>query len=329
MNSRFALTHADIDSLLEVPISQSSAQQRTGRCGREQAGSCFRLYTESFYESMPSSQVPEIQRCSLTFAILHLLAAGQQDINSFDFLDAPEPAALSIAQMDLFAIGALDESLRLTEAGRKMALFPLEPRYARILLASFDHGCPSDIIDILSALFAENLVLSPAAKREEASEKQKIFHHRHGDHLMLLNVVRAYESLPTSERARWAQEHFISQKALNSMERIRKQLRTRCERLELDWRPSCGDETDGILLSCATGLASSTAIRQPDGKYQTTAGHVSVWLHPSSCLHGRAPPMIMYNELIFTNRPYVRFVSAIRPSYVKEVAPQVFGRRSM
>ena len=79
--------------MLEVPISQSSAQQRAGRCGREAAGTCYRLYTEQSFSDMPKTQAPEMQRSSLSFTLLHLLAAGQEDIKSFEFMDPPKPEA--------------------------------------------------------------------------------------------------------------------------------------------------------------------------------------------------------------------------------------------
>ena len=154
-----------------------------------------------------------------------------------------------------------------------MSRFPLEPMSSRILLAAFEHGCPSDVITLLAALSVEHLVLSPASKREEAATAHAPFRHPSGDHATLLNMVRAYDNLgPHEDKRQWALDHFLSVKGLPQVDRARKQLQQRCARLDLDWTPSCGDDLERVVMACASGLVTQAALKQPDGHYRTLMG---------------------------------------------------------
>lgn len=125
-----------IESLLVEPISKSSARQRTGRAGREAPGLCFRLYTEDTFDRLEEDAVPEIKRCNLESAILSLMATGIDDPAGFDFMDRPSKSGILRSLEHLYALEALDDDGKLTETGRKMAAFPVDPPYAKVLLQS-------------------------------------------------------------------------------------------------------------------------------------------------------------------------------------------------
>lgn len=248
----------------------------------QSAGTCYRLYTELDYRQLDQALLPEIQRCSLAFALLHLLASGQEDVFAFDFMDRPEDSAMAAALMELHGLGALNDDGKITIVGRQMASLPLEPRQAKALLASFAHGCPLEMVDLLSLLgSADSLLAVPHNQRDEAAEARSKFIHRSGDHMMLLNILRTFEDIcgtmkSVKERRAWCRDHFLSLKTLNQVLDTRKQLRERIERMNLgfDWKVSCGDNIDLILQCLLEGNFVNTAMRMPDGSYRRTTGNM-------------------------------------------------------
>ncbi|KAG0659288.1 putative ATP-dependent RNA helicase dhr2 [Rhodotorula mucilaginosa] len=317
-----------IDSLVVESISQSSAKQRAGRAGRETDGWCFRLYTECAYEQMEKRSQPEIQRVSLSFALLHLLAAGQEDVFRFEYMDRPSKESIIGALLTLHGLEALDKQGRITPLGRKMAQLPLEPVYARVLLASFAEGCPREIIDLVSLLGSrDQLIINTASTREQATAARQKFIHRTGDHMMLLNILRAYEELDgKDERKAWCMDNFVSFKAIQSVLDARKQLRERVERLGLgDWEESVGDDAEPVLNALVGGLFANTALLQEDGSYRHTLTKQNVAIHPSSTLHNKKAPAIVYDELVLTTKTYARGVSSVPPKAIRQKAPSVFN----
>jgi len=125
-----------IESLLVEPISKSSARQRMGRAGREAPGLCFRLYTEDSFDLLEEDAIPEIKRCNLESAILSLKATGIDDVTRFDFMDRPSKSGLLRSLEHLYALEALDDQGNLTDIGKQMAAFPVDPPYAKVLLQS-------------------------------------------------------------------------------------------------------------------------------------------------------------------------------------------------
>ncbi|GAA5946514.1 hypothetical protein JCM10213_002062 [Rhodosporidiobolus nylandii] len=317
-----------IDSLMTESISQSSAKQRAGRAGREADGYCFRLYTERAFYDLAKRTEPEIKRVSLTYALLHLLAAGQEDVMSFQYMDRPEKDAIVFALLTLRGLDALDSKGRITPLGQQMALLPLEPVYSRVLLSSFSEGCPREVLDLVSLLgSADQLLINTSATRDAATAARAKFIHRTGDHLMLLNILRAFEELEgKDERKQWCKDNFISLKAMNGVLDARKQLRERVERLKLgDWEQSAGDEAEPVLGALVGGLFANTAIRMEDGTYRHTVTKQLVSIHPSSSLHNKKAQAIVYDELVLTTKTYARGVSSIAPTLIKQKAPNVFS----
>lgn len=322
------LATVGIDTLVTAFISKSSARQRTGRAGRDSPGVCFRLYTEDAFLGLQESTKPEIQRVSLNFAILHLLASGMEDVWSFQFMDRPDKDAINAALFTLRGLDALNDRGHITPLGKEMASLPLEPVYSRILLSSFAEGCPKEIIDLLSLLGArDSLFINSATNREKANEMRMKFVHRTGDHKMLLNVLRAFEDVEDGERKEWCRDHFINLRAMGQVMDTRKQLIERCGRLEGDWdcTRSVGEESDPVLGACLAGLFANTAFMMPDGTYRHSVTKQPVAIHPGSLLHNKRAQAIMYDELILTSKAYARGVSAIQLSWMKSKAPNVFN----
>ncbi|KAF9468754.1 P-loop containing nucleoside triphosphate hydrolase protein [Collybia nuda] len=311
-------TGGGFDTLLTRAITKSSAMQRAGRAGREGMGLCFRLYTEDAFDTMDLSPEPEILRCSLTSSILQLKCLNQ-DLEDLDLMDMPDTESISSALKTLWLLDAIDQNKELTPLGRQMALFPLEPVHARAVIASREQGCTSEVLDIISVLSASSkLFVDVAEHREAASEARRMFRHASGDHLTILNVIRAYSDISTTggkaARREWCRKHFLNEKTLSEASEIRSQLRQACGRMRIDWNVSCGDGEGQLLKSLAYGLAQNSAFLQPDGSYKQTMGHSVIKIHPGSVLCDKKVPAIIYDELIYTNQIYARGVSSVQKS---------------
>ncbi|KAK2465764.1 hypothetical protein APHAL10511_002308 [Amanita phalloides] len=345
-------TGGGFDTLLTRDITKSSAMQRAGRAGREGPGFCFRLYTEESFNDMPVSAEPEIMRVSLASSILKLKCLDQ-DLEDLDLMDKPDRDSIISALKTLWLLSALDNSKRLTKIGRQMALFPLEPTHARSILASHEYSCAPQVLSIISILSASSkLFINVSEQRESAAEARKAFVNARGDHLTILNVVRAYDDVcrgqsqqnssenskwenegedgyvkkkkgkrkGKAERREWCRKYWVNERTLIEAREIRKQLESVCERL--GWSDSLRDaggsrekEEENVILSLGCGLVQNSAFLQPDGTYKQTMGRSIVKIHPGSVLAEKKVPAIVYDELIYTNQIYARGVSAVPRSF--------------
>ncbi|KAI7903027.1 P-loop containing nucleoside triphosphate hydrolase protein [Cokeromyces recurvatus] len=312
-----------VESLLLHPISKSSAWQRTGRAGREAAGVCYRLYTENVFKELEDDTVPEIRRCNLSSAVLSLKASGIDNVLEFDYMDRPSRASLIRALEELYALGAIDDKGCLSDLGKQMAEFPLDPTYSKVLIQSKEYGCSLEVIAIISLLSVDSIFFTPSDKREQAAEARKKFLHPDGDHLTLLNVLKSYWEVKGD--IEWCRENFINNRNMKIAMEVRDQLIRFCERIDMDPNSTCGGETDNVLKCFLTGFFQNTALLQPDGSYKSVAGSQVVKIHPGSAMFGKRVEGIMYNELVFTTKHYVRGVSAIQSAWLPQAAPKYFN----
>lgn len=158
-----------------------------------------------------------------------------------------------------------------------MAAFPLEPTLSRAIVASKESGCTQEVLDIVSILSASSkLFVESSEQRDAVSEARKKFRHPCGDHLTILNVVKAYQEIVQSEskggRKEWCRRHFLNERSLLEANDIREQLRQTCHRLGIDHHTSCGDKEDPVIQSLGHGLAMNLALLQPDGSYKQAIG---------------------------------------------------------
>lgn len=178
----------------------------------------------------------------------------------------------------LWFLQALDNKRELTDIGRSMNNFPLEPSLSRAVIASKEHGCISEVLDIVSLLSASSKVFFDSSEqRDEALEARSKFRHPSGDHLTALNAFRAYEEISGVESKagvrEWCRRQFVNEKALVEARKIREQLRGICERVKFDWRVSCSASEEPVLMSLLQGMSQRTALLSPDGTYRQFVGH--------------------------------------------------------
>ncbi|KAK5699807.1 Salivary acidic proline-rich phosphoprotein 1/2 [Elasticomyces elasticus] len=318
-----------LDSLLVKPISQSSADQRKGRAGREAAGQCYRLYTEASYKTLDKDNKPEILRCDLSQAVLTMKARGVDDVLGFPFLTPPPQEAMGKALLQLLQLNALAEDGKISTIGRKIARLPLTPALGRVILeaATSEMDCLLEVIDIVACLSVEHIFT--AVDTEEGREKAQIARsqllRREGDHLTYLAAVQAYAE-EQSDRRRWANEHMVSHRAMQSVMDVRKQLTAQCRQAKLllqdqEVRAATDEATQERILKCfLRGYSTKVARLCPDGSYKTFTGNQTVAIHPSSVLFGRKKvEAILYNQFVYTNKAYARDVSVVQLRWLEEM----------
>ncbi|KAI9282963.1 P-loop containing nucleoside triphosphate hydrolase protein [Umbelopsis sp. AD052] len=316
-----------VESLLVHPISKSSARQRMGRAGREAAGFCYRLYTEPSFGSLEENTIPEIKRCNLAAAVLNLKAAGVHDVLHFDYMDRPSRTSLSRALEQLYSLSAIDDKGTLTQEGKQMAEFPLDPVFSKVLIQSQQYECTSEVISIISLLSVDSVFFTPPDKRDNVAEAKKRFVHPDGDHLTLLNVLKSYWEVKGDKE--WCRENFINMRNIKIVLDVRNQLIQFCTRMGIVSSTSAGNETDNILKSFLSGFFQNTALLQPDGTYKSVVGGQTISIHPGSSMFGKRVEAIMYNELVFTTRQYVRGVSTVQGAWLPMAAPKYFGNSKL
>ncbi|MEE6469896.1 hypothetical protein FKM82_008809 [Ascaphus truei] len=221
------------ESSLEVlavqRVSKAQAWQRTGRAGREDSGICYRLYTEDEFEKLEKMTVPEIQRCNLVSVMLQLLVLRVPNVLTFDFMSKPSPDSIRAAIQQLDLLGAVErkeDQIILTPLGRKMAAFPLEPKFSKTILLSPKFHCTEEILTIVSLLSVDSVLHNPPAKRDEVQAVRKKFISSEGDHITLLNIYRAFKNLGKNKE--WCRENFINGRNMMLVSEVRSQLRDIC-----------------------------------------------------------------------------------------------------
>ncbi|XP_054481263.1 ATP-dependent RNA helicase DHX33 [Anoplopoma fimbria] len=319
------------DSGLEVlavqRVSKAQAWQRAGRAGREDSGSCYRLYTEQEFDNLIPMTVPEIQRCNLASVMLQLMALGIPDVMNFDFMSKPSPEAVRSAVEHLELLGALERKegqVLLTALGKKMASFPLEPRYAKTILLSPDYSCSEEILSIVSLLSVDTVLYNPPAKREEVLASRKKFSSSEGDHMTLLNIYRAFKKV--SGNKEWCRENFVNSRNMSLVKDVQAQLKDICLKLNMKLE-SCGADTGSVRRCLAHGMFVNAAELQPDGSYLALDTHQPVAIHPSSVLFQAKPAYVVFNELLHTSRCYMRDLCLVDADWLLDAAPEYFGRK--
>jgi ATP-dependent RNA helicase DDX35 len=332
-----------IETLTPTPISQASATQRAGRAGRTKPGKCYRLYTESAFDSLPPATIPEIQRSNLAPTILQLKALGIDNIARFDFL-TPPPTELIIRALEvLYSLGALDDYAKLTKPlGTRMAELALEPMLAACLLNSSlpVFACQSEMLSIAAMTSLQgNVWFSHDNKKAEESARRK-FAVEQGDHLTLLNVYQAFVTTGRKD-PKWCQQHYLNYKSMVRAVSIRNQLKRSLERFGIPVDESLSTSTNANLepILRAGGRPKEESIRRcltsgyfahaarmaPDGTFRTVDGGTVLHAHPSSLMFNRKADWVVFTEVMETgSKIFVRDVSKIEKRWLVEYGREFY-----
>jgi ATP-dependent helicase HrpA len=226
-----------LDRLHIEPISQASADQRKGRCGRIAPGTCFRLYSEAEFLARDAYTDPEIRRAALAGVILRMLSLGLGRIEDFPFLEPPDPRAIADGWQQLAELGAIDTERKLTAIGRTMARLPVDVKLARMLIAAHKHGCLREMLVIASFLGIQDPRERPADQRGTADAAHAQFADPKSEFVGILKLWEAYrvahEDMTQSQLRKWADKQFLGFLRLREWRELHRQLKLQCD--ELDW----------------------------------------------------------------------------------------------
>lgn len=310
------------------PVSQASADQRAGRCGRTAAGVCIRLYSEEDYQSRLRYTEPEIRRTSLAAVILQLEALGCGDVQAFPFLDPPETRDINAAYTLLHELGAVDAERRLTPPGRTLARLPADPRIARLLVAANAEHCLAEMLVIAAALSVQDPRESPYDRRLAAAAAQAVFKDERSDFLWHLNFYRQYESragkLSRRQLAAFCREHFVSPARVREWRDTHLQFAELVK--ELGYRHNAQPANyAAIHRALLTGFLSHVGFRVDAQTYQG-ARNTRPAIFPGSALHKRQPKWFVAAQIVETSRLYARTVAAIEPEWIERAGAHLLKR---
>ena len=303
-------------------ISQASANQRAGRCGRISPGTCIRLYSEDDYLNRPEFTDTEITRTNLASVILQMLKMGLGDIDNFPFLDKPEPKAINDGLKVLEELGAINENGELNKTGKIMAELPVDPRYARILLEASAKNCLTELLIIVSAISVQDPRERPLDKQQAADEKHRLFQHPRSDFLSFLKLWQYFEGerqqLTQNQLRKYCQRHFLSYLRMREWREIHRQLLLQCRKLGLRENLEPANE-EIIHQSILRGLIVQIARHYDGFEYQGTRNR-KFQIFPGSSLFKKKSKWVLSAELVETTKLYGRLNCQIKPEWVEAAA---------
>ncbi|MEU5479992.1 ATP-dependent RNA helicase HrpA [Streptomyces mirabilis] len=327
------------------PVSQASANQRKGRCGRTSDGICIRLYSEDDFDTRPEFTDAEILRTNLASVILQMTAAGLGDIEKFPFIDPPDHRNIRDGVQLLQELGALDPSQkdvrkRLTDTGRKLAQLPVDPRLARMVLEADKNGCAREVMVIAAALSIQDPRERPADKQTQADQQHARFRDETSDFLAFLNLWR-YVREQQKERGSSAFRRMCKQEYLNFL-RIREwqdiysQLRTVAKQMGIHLNEDDAAE-QSVHVSLLAGLLSHVGmkdVKETGGESGRSTGkneylgarNAKFAIFPGSALFKKPPRFVMSAELVETSRLWARVNARIEPEWVEPLAEHLLKR---
>ena len=322
------------------PVSQASARQRAGRCGRVGPGICIRLFDEQDYEDREAFTPPEIQRTNLASVILRTINLRLGRLDEFPFIDPPRPTTVREGYRTLEELQAIervdgssetDFDVRLTETGRRMAMLPVEPRISRMILAAIEEQAVPEVLVIASALEIQDPRERPVEHQQAADEAHAEFVHEDSDFLTLLNLWDAWHDrrklLSGSQLRKWCRSSFLSWLRMREWVDIHRQLK--------DLLHESGDKTlkqaaafhpvkdrrgdvAAIHRSILAGLLTNVGYRSAEREY-TGAGNSRLTLWPGSTLARKSPRWFVAAELVETSQRFARVLGRVQPEWVERV----------
>jgi len=318
-----------MDALLVTPVSQANADQRAGRAGRTGPGHAYRLFTEGTYRrDLLTNQVPEIQRTNLSAVVLLLKSLGVSDVNSFPFMDAPPPDTVNQSLYQLWVLGALDNDGNLTDTGKRMVDFPLDPSLSKMLVEGERLGCSDEVAAVVSLLnTGGSIFFRPKDREAESDAAREKFMVPESDHLTLLNCYDQW--VKNGKSNSWCATNYLHAKALKKAEEIRLQLLDILAKHKIKVK-SCGKDWDMVRKAVCAGYFVHSAKMKGLGDYVNLLTGMPASLHPSSALFGLGytPDYAVYHELVFTGKSeYMNCVTAVEPLWLAELGPAFFSVR--
>ncbi|MGH6609808.1 MAG: DUF3418 domain-containing protein, partial [Burkholderiaceae bacterium] len=310
------------------PISQASADQRKGRCGRESEGVCIRLYAEDEFATRAPFTPPEVLRTNLASVSLQMAALELGEPQDFPFLDPPDTRLINDGYRLLQELKAVDESRVVTSLGRQIAALPLDPRLARMLLAASHHACLAEMLIIAAFLAGQDPRERPSDAQQQADQKHALFADPRSDFIAVLNLWNAYAeqsaALSGSQLRRWCREHFISFLRMREWQELHRQLGETAVELEL--RPNQNAAAYGDLhQAILTGFLGNIGALDEKREYEGARGTRFV-IAPGTPLASKPPQWVVAASLMETTRLYARMLAAVEPPWIESAGAHLIKR---
>ena len=309
-------------------ISQASANQRAGRCGRIAAGVCIRLYSEEDYKLRPEFTDAEIRRTNLAAVILQMLNLKLGNIADFPFIDPPDSRFISDGFKLLEELGAVSPRRQMTALGKRLSQLPVDPRIGRMVLEASKQGALKEVLVIASALSVQDPRERPMDKQQAADQAHAVYVDEHSDFLTVVNLWNSYESLrqelSQSQLRKHCQKSFLSFMRMREWRDIHRQLLLSCRQLGLKENSESADYKE-IHISLLAGLLSHMGFRQENKEY-LGARNRRFHLFPASALFKKPAKWIMAAELVETTKLYARMVARIEPEWAERLASHLIKR---
>ncbi len=311
------------------PISQASANQRKGRCGRVSDGICIRLYSEDDFLSRPEFTDPEILRTNLASVILQMTSIGLGDISAFPFVQPPDKRNIQDGVRLLEELEAIDQNAtakgnyRLTLIGRQLAQLPVDPRLARMVLEARHHGCVREVMVITSALSIQDPRERPLEKQQASDEKHRRFADKDSDFIAFLKLwdflKEQQKELSSSQFRKLCRQDYLNYLRVREWQDIYTQLRQVVKEVGLPVNSQDADYRS-IHVSLLSGLLSHIGQKDTDKQEYTGARNARFSIFPGSGLFKKPPKWAMVAELVETNRLWGRIAARIEPEWIEPLA---------
>ena len=308
---------ARIQRLPIEKISQASANQRAGRCGRVAAGICIRLYDEEDFMGRPEFTEPEILRTNLASVILQMDSLKVGHIREFDFIDPPDSRLISDGYRLLVELQAVTADDRVTALGREIARLPIDPRLAQMLIRAARDGCLREMLVIAAVLSVQDPRDQSQENRQAANEKFKSWQDAKSDFSGWLNLWQLIEAqkkeLSRGQFAKWCRKHYLSWLRVREWQDLHAQIRQQCREMKLSINSEAA-ESEIIHRTILSGIPSHIAMLDEENRYRSTRGR-EVAIFPASVLAKKTPKWIMAFSLIDTGRLYAHVVAPLNPQW--------------
>ncbi|HHF2091321.1 TPA: ATP-dependent RNA helicase HrpA [Haemophilus influenzae] len=318
------------------PISQASANQRKGRCGRVSEGICIRLYSEEDFNSRPEFTDPEILRTNLASVILQMTALGLDDIEAFPFVDAPDKRHIQDDVKLLEELGAFEtvqtksgEKRLLTRVGLQLAQLPVDPRLAKMILSAVNFGCVYEMMIIVSALSIQDPRERPQEKQQASDEKHRRFTDKKSDFLAFLNLWRYLQeqqkALSKNQFRRQCQKDFLNYLRIREWQDIYHQIRLTVREMGLPINSEKA-EYQQIHTALLSGLLSHIGLKEAEKQQYLGARNAHFAIFPNSVLFKKQPKWVMAAELVETSKLWGRMVAEIEPEWIEPLAEHLIKK---
>ena len=312
-------------------ISQASANQRKGRCGRIADGVCFRLYSEQDFLSRPEFTDAEILRTNLASVILRMLELGLGDVRQFPFVDPPDPKMVRDGFRLLTELGAVDGNAKLTPLGRAMAKLPVDPKLSRILLDAASRDCLNEALVIISALSVQDPRERPQEKRAQSDQQHARFNHAQSDFIAWLNLWQYLEQqrqdLSQNQFRKLCDREFLSYLRIREWREVHYQLVVSCRQMKfrVTELKSYDDKYEAIHRALLSGLLGNIA-QQDEGRRFNATRNRKAHIFPASGQYKKPPKWLVAAELVETSQVFARQCAAIEPAWLLDINPALLKR---